>query len=193
MTLTDIEQEFVLHFGEMGSRWGINRTVGQIYAVLFLSPEPLHADALVQALGVSRSNVSMGLKELQAWRLVRLRHIAGDRRDHFATPEDLWEIVRILVAERKKREIDPTLSKLRELEMRRPTEADAHAHARIREMRALIEDMMGFYEEMDRLETAQLVRLMRMGRQVSRLAAGAGRLLGAGRGAEGKDDEAREA
>lgn len=192
MTLTDIEQEFVLHFGEMGSRWGINRTVGQIYAVLFLSPEPLHADALVQALGVSRSNVSMGLKELQAWRLVRLRHLPGDRRDHFTTPDDLWEIVRILVAERKKREIDPTLSKLRELEMRRPTGADAHALARVTEMRALIEDMMGFYEEMDRLETAQLVRLMRMGRQVTRLATGAGRLLGTGR-ARTTDDEAREA
>ena len=196
MALSDLEQEFVLHFGEMGSRWGINRTVGQIYAVLFLSPEPLHADALVQALGVSRSNVSMGLKELQAWRLVRLRHLAGDRRDHFATPDDLWEIVRTLVAERRKREIDPTLSKLRELEMRRPSATDAHAHARIREMRALIEDMMGFYEEMDRLETAQLVRLMRMGRQVSRLAAGAGRLLGTGRAGTSDDeaqDEAKEA
>lgn len=174
MALSELEREFVLHFGEMGSRWGIARTVGQIYAVLFLAPEPLHADALVQALGVSRSNVSVGLKELQAWNLVRLRHIQGDRRDHFTTPDDLWEIVRTLVAERKKREIDPTLSKLRELEMRRPGPEEAHAHARIVEMRGLIEDMMSFYDEMNRLETAQLVRLMRMGRQVSRLAAGAG-------------------
>ena len=107
---TQLQQEFILHFGEMGSRWGINRTVGQIYALLFLSEHPLCADEIVEALHVSRSNVSMGLKELQAWNLVRLRHLQGDRRDYFTTPEDMWEIVRTLIAERKKREIDPTLT-----------------------------------------------------------------------------------
>ena len=107
MDLMTYEQDFVLHFGEMGSRWGINRTVGQTYAVLFLSEDPLNADDLVQAVGVSRSNISMALKELQAWNLVRLRHQPGDRRDYYTTPEDMWEIVRTLIAERKKREIDP--------------------------------------------------------------------------------------
>lgn len=97
MQLPPLVQTFVLHFGEMGSRWGISRTVGQIYAVLFVSVRPLNADEIVERLGVSRSNVSMGLKELQAWNLVRLQHMPGDRRDYFTTPEDLWQIVRTLV------------------------------------------------------------------------------------------------
>lgn len=177
MTLSDLERDFVMHFGEMGSRWGINRTVGQIYAVLFLSAEPLCADALVQALGVSRSNVSMGLKELESWNLVRRRHLPGDRREHFDTPEDIWQIVRTLIAERKKREVDPTLSTLRELELRTPADGDAHAHARIKALREHIEGMMGFYEELDRLETRSLVRLMKMGRSITHLATAPGRIL----------------
>jgi DNA-binding transcriptional regulator GbsR (MarR family) len=92
---------FVLHFGEMCSRWGINRTVGQNYALLYLSQKPLHAEEIADALGFSRSNVSMGLKELDAWRLIRLRHLPGDRRDHFTTPEDIWEIVRTLEEEER--------------------------------------------------------------------------------------------
>ncbi len=176
MMLTELQRDFVMHFGEMGSRWGIARTVGQIYAVLFLADEPLNADAIVQALGVSRSNVSTGLKELQSWSLVRRHDIPGDRRDHFLATEDMWETVRTLVAERKRREIDPTLTRLRELEMRTPGPEDAHAHARIAELRDLIEGMSVFYAELDAMETAQLVRLMKMGRAVTGLAAGAARL-----------------
>jgi DNA-binding transcriptional regulator GbsR (MarR family) len=168
MTLTPLQQEFILHFGEMGSRWGINRTVGQIYALLFLSSEPLNAETITGALGISRSNTSMGLKELQSWNLVRLKHVQGDRRDYFTTPEDLWEIVRTLVAERKKREIDPTLSKLRELEMQGPA-GDDYAEARIAELRELIEMMTGFYDEMERLETERLVKLMTLGGRVAGL------------------------
>ncbi len=168
MTLTPLQQEFVLHFGEMGSRWGINRTVGQIYALLFISSEPLNAEAITDALGVSRSNTSMGLKELQSWNLVRLKHFPGDRRDYFTTPDDLWEIVRTLVAERKKREIDPTLTKLRELEMQGPA-GDDYAEARIAELRELIEMMTGFYAEMERLETERLVKLMTLGSRIAGL------------------------
>ncbi|WP_308916663.1 GbsR/MarR family transcriptional regulator [Jannaschia sp. LMIT008] len=167
MNLSPLQQEFVLHFGEMGSRWGINRTVGQIYAVLFLSSAPLNAEAIQTALGVSRSNVSMGLKELQAWNLVRLRHLPDDRRDYFTTPDDLWEIVRTLVAERKKREIDPTLTKLRELQMQRPATAeDRHAHARMTELRELIELMTGWYDDVERLETERLIQLLTLGSKV---------------------------
>jgi DNA-binding transcriptional regulator GbsR (MarR family) len=168
MTLTQYQQEFVLHFGEMGSRWGIARTVGQIYALLFISQEPLNAEQITDALSVSRSNTSMGLKELQSWNLVRLRHRQGDRRDYFTTPDDLWEIVRTLVAERRKREIDPTLSKLRELEMMGP-QGDAYAEARIAELRELIEMMTTFHDEMNRLETERLVQLMTMGRKLGGL------------------------
>lgn len=160
----------MLHFGEMGSRWGINRTVGQIYAVLFLSDVPLNAEQIVDRLGFSRSNISMGLKELQAWNLVRMKHLPDDRRDYFTTPEDLWEIVRILVAERKKREIDPTLSKLRELEMQNPdSEADRHAHARMAELRELIELLTAWYDDMNRLETERLKQLLAMGAKLQKL------------------------
>lgn len=166
MNLTNLQQEFVLHFGEMGSRWGINRTVGQIYALLFLSSDPLNAEQITEGLGVSRSNTSMGLKELQAWGLVRLRHIPDDRRDYFTTPEDLWEITRILIAERKKREIDPTLTKLRELEMAGPA-GDDYAEARIGELREMIELMTGFYDDMEKLETERLVKMMTLGSKIA--------------------------
>lgn len=180
MKLPPLQQEFVLHFGEMGSRWGINRTVGQIYALLFLSPEPLNAEEITERLGFSRSNVSMGLKELTAWNLVRLRHIPGDRRDYFTTPDDLWEIVRILVEERKKREIDPTLSKLRELQMAAPaSEEDAHAHARIAELAALIELLSGWYEDVNRLPTDRLVQLLALGARVQKALEMASRFGGA--------------
>lgn len=168
--LSDLQQEFMLHFGEMGSRWGINRTVGQIYAVLFLSENPLCADDLVARVGVSRSNVSMSLKELQGWNLVELRHKPGDRRDFFKTPDDMWQIVRTLVEERKKREIDPTLTKLRQLEMRQTPRDDAYAHARITEMRELIELLTGWYDEMNRLETERLVALLNMGARLQQFA-----------------------
>ncbi|MEM6482310.1 MAG: GbsR/MarR family transcriptional regulator [Pseudomonadota bacterium] len=166
MKLTALQQEFVLHFGEMGSRWGINRTVGQIYALLFISPEPVNAESVTEALAISRSNTSMGLKELQAWRLVKLRHMPGDRRDYFTTPDDIWEIVRILIAERKKREIDPTLTKLRELEMQGGTGND-YAEARISELREMIEMMTSFYDEMEKLETDRLVKLMTVGSKIA--------------------------
>lgn len=178
MDLSTLKQEFVLHFGEMGSRWGINRTVGQIYALLFLSDGPLNAEEITEKLGFSRSNVSMGLKELQAWNLVRLKHVPNDRRDYFTTPDELWQIVRILIAERKKREIDPTLTKLRELEMWAPSgEADAHAHARIRELRELIELLTDWYDDMNRLETERLVQLLALGSKLQKFIAKAEKIV----------------
>lgn len=174
--LTTIEREFVLHFGEMGSRWGINRTVGQVYALLFLAPRPLNAEEICTALGFARSNVSMALKELQAWNLVRLRHVEGDRRDHFTTPDDLWQIVRTLIAERRKREIDPTLTKLRELEMAASAAPD-HAAGRIRALRELIETLTGFHDEMEKLETERLVALLRAGSRLSQFVTATGRIV----------------
>ncbi len=179
MNLSPQVQTFVLHFGEMGSRWGINRTVGQIYALLFLAPEPLCADDIVERLGFSRSNVSMGLKELQAWNLVQLRHRPGDRRDFFTTPADLWTIVRTLVEERKKREIDPTLTLLRETLMDEPqTEADRHAQARMSELHELIELLTGWYDDVRRLETERLVQLLTLGARVQRVLEWKDRLTG---------------
>lgn len=178
MKLSILQQEFVLHFGEMGSRWGINRTVGQIYALLFLSDRPLNAEDMTDQLGFSRSNVSMGLKELQSWNLVRLQHLPDDRRDYFVTPDNLWEIVRILIEERKKREIDPTLTKLRALEMERPSNpADEHAHGRIAELRELIELLTGWYDDVNRLETERLVQLLKLGSKIQSFVQKTGRVV----------------
>jgi DNA-binding transcriptional regulator GbsR (MarR family) len=183
MNLPPLHQEFVLHFGEMGSRWGINRTVGQIYALLFLSEEPLNAEQIVERLGFSRSNVSMGLKELQAWNLVRLRHLPDDRRDYFTTPDDLWEIMRTLVHERKKREIDPTLSKLRELQFHQIDDGqDTYAQNRISELSRLIELLVGWYEDMNRLETDRLISLLAMGAKVQKFARKTESIIPLGRG-----------
>lgn len=168
--LSNTEQEFIIHFGEMGSKWGINRTVGQIYALLFLSETPLNAEQIVERLSISRSNVSMSLKELQAWELVRLKHVQGDRRDYFTTPEDLWTIVRTLVEQRKKREIDPTLTKLRELQMQAHSGGEGdYAMNRIGELGELIELLTGWYDDMNRLETERLVQLLTLGSKLQNL------------------------
>jgi DNA-binding transcriptional regulator GbsR (MarR family) len=170
MNLPESQKNFILHFGEMGSRWGINRTVGQIYALLFLSPDPLNAETITDRLGMSRSNVSMGLKELQAWNLVRLQHLPGDRRDYFTTPEDQWEIVRTLVDERKKREVDPTLSFLREALMTEPqTEDETFAHDRMQQMHELIELLTGWYDDVRQIETERLIQLFKLGARVQKI------------------------
>jgi DNA-binding transcriptional regulator GbsR (MarR family) len=177
MNLPPLVQTFVLHFGEMGGRWGVNRTVGQIYALLFVAPEPLNADDIVEALGVSRSNVSMGLKELQAWNLVRLQHKPGDRRDYYSAPEDVWQIVRTLAEERKKREIDPTLSMLREALMEKPESAyERHAQERMRQMHDLMDMMSDWYDDVRRIETERLVQLMKLGARITRVLEAADRL-----------------
>src|SRR6188508_2151553 len=112
-SLTPVQQRFILHWGEMGVRWGINRTMAQIHALLYLSPDPLAADEICEVLAVARSNVSNSLRELQNWGIVKVVHVMGDRRDHFETMKDVWEMFRQVLDERKKREIDPTVEMLR--------------------------------------------------------------------------------
>src|SRR5438874_10633819 len=112
--LSPVQQKCILHWGEMGTRWGINRTVAQIHAVLFISPRPLCAEEITETLSVARSNVSNSLKELQGWGIVKVVHLMGDRRDHFESMKDVWELFRVVLEERKKREIDPTLAILKE-------------------------------------------------------------------------------
>ena len=170
MNLSPLAQDFVLHFGEMGSRWGINRTVGQIYALLFVSQRPLNADEIAEALAFSRSNVSMGLKELESWRLTKLQHLPNDRREYFSAPEDVWAIFRTLAEERRKREIDPTLSMLRGAMLVTPSsEEDRHAQARMKQMHDLIEMATLWFNDMQRLEPATLKQLMGMGAKVTKL------------------------
>jgi DNA-binding transcriptional regulator GbsR (MarR family) len=170
MNLPPLTQRFVLHFGEMGSRWGINRTVGQIYALLYVSAKPLNADEVGEALGFSRSNVSMGLKELQSWNLVRLLHQPNDRREYFQAPEDVWAIFRTLAAERRKREIDPTLTMLRDALMEQPGVAeDVHAQARMKQMHEFIERMTDWLDDVQKMDSATLASLMKMGAKVQKL------------------------
>ena len=170
MNLPPLTQRFVLHFGEMGSRWGINRTVGQIYALLYVSAKPMNADEVGEALGFSRSNVSMGLKELQSWSLVKLIHQPNDRREYFQAPEDVWAIFRTLATERRKREIDPTLSMLRDALMEQPSTADdIHAQERMKLMHGFIEMMTDWLDEVQKMDSATLASLMKMGAKVQKL------------------------
>lgn len=170
MELPPLIQAFVLHFGEMGGRWGVNRTVGQIYALLFLSDRPLNAEEISAALGISRSNVSMGLKELESWRLIRKRHLPGDRREYMEAPDDIWQIVRTLAEERRKREIDPTLTLLRDILMETPSgPEERHAQSRMREMHDLIELLTGWADDVQKLDNDSLMRLLALGAGVSKL------------------------
>jgi len=169
-TLSPLTQRFILHFGEMGSRWGINRTVGQIYALLYVQAHPLNADDIAEYLGFSRSNVSMGLKELQSWRLVKLLHQPGDRREYFEPPKDIWEIFKALLEERRRREIEPTLSMLRDALLETPTTPDdKHAQQRMREMYDLIELSSSWFDDVQSLSPETLSSLMKMGAKVKKL------------------------
>lgn len=150
MPLQPIEQTFVLHWGEMGTRWGINRTVAQVHALLFLSPSPLHAEEIANTLAVARSNVSTSLRELQGWGIVRVVHVLGDRRDHFESVKDVWEIFRIVAEERKRREIDPTLRVLEECvgQLKKAGASHAYTRQRLEEMLEFVTTTSGLFEEL---------------------------------------------
>jgi DNA-binding transcriptional regulator GbsR (MarR family) len=179
--LPPLSREFVSHFGEMGSRWGINRTVGQIYALLFISQRGLNADEIAEALEFSRSNVSMGLKELQSWRLVRLKHQPGDRREYFEAPQDVWEIFRVLAEERRRREIEPTLSMLRMALLQQPAnDADRHAQERMRQMHDLIDRLLTWFDDVQKLAPETAMQLMGMGATVTRVLEFKDRVTGRG-------------
>src|SRR5256714_10107514 len=134
--LSPVQQKFILHWGEMGTRWGINRTVAQIHALLFISPRPLYAEDIAETLGVARSNVSTSLRELQGWGIVKLVHVLGDKRDHFESMKEVWEMFRVVMDERKKREFDPTMRMLRECldDAARDKGLDDYAKERLREL-----------------------------------------------------------
>nr|WP_198982337.1 GbsR/MarR family transcriptional regulator [Herbaspirillum sp. ASV7] len=171
MDLGPTAQKYILHWGEMGSRWGVNRTVAQIHALLFLADQPLHAEEIAETLNVARSNVSNSLKELQSWGLVRITHLAGDRRDHFVALQDVWEIFRVIVEERKRREIDPTLTVLRDCasEASHDKTLSRAAVARMDQALDFVEMLTGTYEDYKHLPPATLKRFLKMGGKVARL------------------------
>ncbi|HLP77815.1 MAG TPA: MarR family transcriptional regulator [Candidatus Paceibacterota bacterium] len=162
-------QKLVLHWGEMGARWGISRTVAQIHALLYFSPEPLAADEIVEALGVARSHVSNSLRELQSWGVVKVVHIMGDRREHFQSIKDVWQMFEILLDERKRREIDPTLKALREASAQLGEGGAVHPHTkeRLAEMLEFFETMDGWFGEIRRLPLAMRMKLVKLGARIS--------------------------
>jgi len=162
MSLAPTEQKFILHWGEMGTRWGINRTVAQVHALLFISPKPLHAEEIASTLSVARSNVSTSLRELQGWGIVRVVHLMGDRRDHFESLKDVWEIFRIVAEERKRREIDPTLRVLQECVSEPQNPSGAYAHQKLKEMLEFLTATSGLFEELIRLPATTLKRAVRL-------------------------------
>ena len=157
-SLTPVAQKFILHWGEMGTKWGINRTVAQVHALLFLSPKPLPADVISDTLSVARSNVSTSLRELQGWGIVRVVHVLGDRRDHFETAKDVWEIFRTVSEERKRREIDPTLRVLNEcvLEIKTGAHGDAYTRERLESMLEFLTTVSGLFDEVLRMPAGAL-------------------------------------
>ncbi len=174
MELTPTLSRFVLHWGEMGTRWGVNRTVSQIHALLYITGRPMHAEEIADTLGVARSNVSTSLRELQGWNLVKLVHIAGDRRDHFETATHVWELLRTIVRERQRREIAPTIEVLREL-LADPaiSKESADAKLRIRETLELLETLTAWSDEMLRLDTETLTKVLKLGAKIKKLIGGA--------------------
>jgi len=164
MPLTSVEQRFVLHWGEMGTRWGINRTVAQVHALLFLSAKPLHAEEISETLAVARSNVSTSLRELQSWGIVHVIHVLGDRRDHFESLKDVWEMFRIVAEQRKRREIDPTLRILQECvgELEKAGTDAKYTRERLQEMLGFLTPTTGLFEELIQLPTATLKGITRI-------------------------------
>jgi DNA-binding transcriptional regulator GbsR (MarR family) len=171
MKLSPAVEKYVLHWGEMGTRWGTNRTVAQIHALLYLSPEPLRADQIVDALSVARSNVSTSIRELQGFGLVRMTHVLGDRRDYFESLHDVWELFRVILDQRKERELNPTLSMLRTASEQVDAEDDTHpvTKERIHNMLEFVETTSGWYEQISDIPTSKLRKLMKLGRKITKL------------------------
>jgi DNA-binding transcriptional regulator GbsR (MarR family) len=169
--LTPTMERYVLHWGEMGTRWGVNRTVAQIHALLYLAPSPLPADEIAETLSVARSNVSTSLKELQSWGLVAIAHVMGDRRDHFAIKGDTWTMLTTIMEERKRREIEPTLSLLRRtvIELENDRETPSEVKTRIGEMLSFMSTLTDWFDQVKTLPRPTLLALLKMGTKIAQL------------------------
>ena len=169
MNLSPAVEKYVLHWCEMGTRWGTNRTVAQIQALLYLSPRPLRADEIVDSLSVARSNVSTSIRELQSYGLVKMTHMLGDRRDYFESLSDVWELFRVIIEQRKQRELNPTLSMLRTcaVEVADEKETDEVTKQRIRNMLQFVETTSDWYEQIQEIPTSTLQKVMKLGSKIT--------------------------
>ncbi len=172
-TLTGVQKQYILHWGEMGTRWGINRTVAQIHALLYLSPRALPAEEIAETLSVARSNVSTSIRELETWGIVRAVHVLGDRREHYESMKDVWEMFRLVIEQRKRREIDPTREMLRRsLEELDPGEPGEFTRERLAAMAGFFEAVTELHDQMRRLPTGTVRKLLRMGTKVRKTRVG---------------------
>jgi DNA-binding transcriptional regulator GbsR (MarR family) len=171
MRLSPVIQKFILHWGEMGTRWGINRTVAQVHALLYISPQPLDAEEIAQTLAVARSNVSTSLRELQSWGIVKPVHLLGDRREHYESMTDVWDMARVILKERKRREIDPTVIQLRECvaELKNAEPDDKVTHERLLAMLNFLDTMTSLYDQIHRMPTGAIRGLLKAPGKVRRL------------------------
>jgi len=169
--LCPAEERFILHWGEMGARWGISRTVAQIHALLYISPKPLTAEEIATTLSVARSNVSTSLKELQNWGLVNMEHVLGDRRDHYESMKDVWELFKVILDGRRRREVDPTLAVLRQCveELQASGTSQAHTRQRLGEMLEFFEIITKSYEQVRDMSKEELLRLFKLGETLKKL------------------------
>ncbi len=171
MKMTPAVEKYVLHWGEMGTRWGTNRTVAQIQALLYLSPRPLRADEIVELLSVARSNVSTSIRELQGFGLVKMIHLLGDRRDYFESLHDVWELFRVIIEQRKQKELNPTLAMLKgcAAEVQSEKETDPATKERIQNMLQFVESTSNWYEQISEIPTTTLTKLMALGSKITKL------------------------
>ncbi len=169
MQMNPSVEKFVLHWGEMGTKWGVNRTVSQIHALLYLIGKPMNADEIVDTLGVARSNVSNSIKELQSLNLVQTVHILGDRRDYFTTGTDVWTLAKIIIEERYRRELAPTVTFLEDL-MQSPEFAQENpaVRQRIKETHHFVATLTGWVMEMLKLSSTTLARVLKLGAGIQR-------------------------
>ena len=169
--LTPTMQKFILHWGEMGTRWGVNRTVAQVHALLYVSPKPLNAEEISKTLSIARSNVSTSLRELESWGIVKPVHLLGDRREHYESMKDVWEMARVIFDERKRREIDPTLAVLRECvtELDKAEPVDSLTRERLLGMLTFLETMAALYDDLRRMPTGTVRNALRTRGKLKRL------------------------
>jgi len=169
--LPEAVEAFILQWGDMGSQWGVNRTIAQIHALLYVSERPLTADEIAAALGVARSNVSNSIRELLGWELIRRVPIKGDRRDHFEAESDIWELVHRIAAGRKAREIDPALVALKACVADAEGDTSVHpvASRRLNEMLQFTQTVDRWYAQMLMIPKPKLAALMRLGAKVIRI------------------------
>ena len=170
MKLNPTTEQFILHWGEMGSQWGVNRTMSQIHALLYIIGKPLNAEEITETLGVARSNVSTSIKELQNWGLVQKVSILGDRRDHFTTHGDVWELARIIVIERQRRELDPTVQFLQQLiDSPEFAQENSQVQNKIQETQEFVSTLTSWSTEMLKLPTSTLKKVLKLGASIKKL------------------------